>query len=102
MRQQRALALSLVIALFCLPLVEPRTIAQKSDRDEEIIARIRKEGMEHSQILKTMHMFTDVYGPRLTGSPNHKHAAEWALKQMTEWGLKTLILSRGISGIPGG
>ena len=36
-----------------------------------MIARIRKEAMERSQILKTMHMFTDLYGPRLTGSPNH-------------------------------
>jgi len=26
--------------------------------------------------------FTDVYGPRVTGSPNHKAAAEWAIKQM--------------------
>ena len=42
--------------------------------------------MEHSQILKTMHMLADVYGPRLTGSPNHKRAAEWAIKQMTDWG----------------
>ncbi|MGH9956658.1 MAG: M20/M25/M40 family metallo-hydrolase [Pyrinomonadaceae bacterium] len=42
--------------------------------------------MEHSQILKTMHMLTDVYGPRLTGSPNHKRAAEWAIKQMQDWG----------------
>jgi hypothetical protein len=33
-----------------------------------------------------MHFLTDVHGPRLTGSPNHKRAAEWAVKQMTEWG----------------
>ena len=31
-------------------------------------------------------MLTDVYGPRLTGSPNHKRAAEWAIKQMQDWG----------------
>src|SRR6187200_2102371 len=80
MRQQRGVALSLVIALIYLPLIPLRTVAQKSDRDEEMMARIRKEGMDHSQILKTMHMLADVYGPRLTGSPNHKHAAEWALK----------------------
>jgi hypothetical protein len=43
--------------------------------------------MENSQIMKTMHMLSDVYGPRLTGSPNHKRAAEWAVKQMQEWGL---------------
>ena len=35
-----------------------------------------------------MHYLTDVHGPRLTGSPNHKRAAEWAVKQMTEWGFK--------------
>ena len=101
MLQQRALALSLVIALACLSLVPPGTVAQKSDRDEEMIARIRKEGMEHSQILKTMHMFTDVYGPRLTGSPNHKHAAEWALKQMTEWGFENAHLEPWDFGHPG-
>jgi len=55
--------------------------------NDEVNARIRKEGREHSQILRTMHYLTDVYGPRLTGSPNHKTAAEWAIKQMTEWGL---------------
>jgi len=50
--------------------------------DAEVNAKIRKEGKERSQILRTMHYLTDVYGPRLTGSPNHKAAAEWAIKQM--------------------
>src|SRR5437870_13728219 len=74
---RRALSLSLILSLFALPL-----IAQTSGRDEEIRNRIRKEGMEHSQIMKTMHMLADVYGPRLTGSPNHKRAAGWTVKQM--------------------
>jgi hypothetical protein len=54
--------------------------------EAEIQAKIRKEGMENSQIMRTMHFLTDVYGPRLTGSPNHKNAAEWAIKQMASWG----------------
>ncbi|MCI0523637.1 MAG: M20/M25/M40 family metallo-hydrolase [Acidobacteria bacterium] len=54
--------------------------------DPDIQARIRKEGMENSQIMRTMHFLTDVYGPRLTGSPNHKNAAEWTIKQMASWG----------------
>ena len=29
---------------------------------------------------------TDVYGPRLTGSPNIKQAAEWTVKKLGEWG----------------
>jgi len=58
-----------------------------TDPDPEIQAKIRKEGMDNSQIMRTMHFLTDVYGPRLTGSPNHKNAAEWAIKQMASWGL---------------
>ena len=29
---------------------------------------------------------TDVYGPRLTGSPNIKQAADWAVTKLREWG----------------
>src|SRR5687767_1849958 len=54
--------------------------------DAEINAKIRAEEEKNSQILRTMHYLTDVHGPRLTASPNHKAAAEWAVKQMTEWG----------------
>jgi hypothetical protein len=54
--------------------------------DTEINARIRAEAENNSQIMRTMHYLTDVYGPRLTGSPNFKNAADWAVKQMTEWG----------------
>jgi len=57
-----------------------------ANSDPDVQARIRKEGMENSQIMRTMHFLTDVYGPRLTGSPNHKNAAEWAIKQMASWG----------------
>ena len=32
------------------------------------------------------HYLTDVYGPRPIGSPNHKAAADWAVKTMTELG----------------
>jgi len=60
--------------------------------DPEIHARIRKEGMESSQIMRTMHFLTDVYGPRLTGSPNHKAAAEWTIKQMASWGFENAHL----------
>jgi carboxypeptidase Q len=56
--------------------------------DPEINAKIRTEADNNSQIMRTMHYLTDVYGPRLTGSPNFKAAADYAVKQMTEWGFK--------------
>src|ERR1043166_5868919 len=82
---KRFVALSLVLSLLTLPI-----LAQNGSGD--LLARIRSEAMERSQIMKTMHMFTDVYGPRLTGSPNHKAAADWAVKQMTAWGLENAHL----------
>ena len=85
MMNRRLVALILVISLLSLPVA-----AQNGSGD--MLSRIRKEAMERSQIMKTMHMFTDVYGPRLTGSPNHKAAAEWAVKQMTAWGLENAHL----------
>src|SRR5436190_7788565 len=86
MLNRRALALGLIVTLFCLPL-----LAQNGS-DKDLLERIRKEEQNNSQIMKTMHMLTDVYGPRLTGSPNHKAAAEWAIKQMTTWGLQNAHL----------
>ena len=59
--------------------------------------------MNNSQIMRTLHYLTDIYGPRLTGSPNHKAAAEWAVKQMTELGLRrTGTSSRGTSAARAG
>jgi hypothetical protein len=85
MLNRRAVALGLIVLLLCLPL-----FAQTSDKD--LLARIRQEETNNSQIMKTEHMLTDVYGPRLTGSPNHKGAAEWAIKQMTAWGFSNAHL----------
>ena len=89
-----AISLSVILSLVCLPV-----LAQNGDAD--LLARIRKEAMDRSQIMKTMHMLTDVYGPRLTGSPNHKNAAEWAIKQMTAWGLENGHLEPWNFGHPG-
>jgi hypothetical protein len=63
-----------------------------SAAEVEIQAKIRKAEMEKSEAMRTLHFLTDVYGPRLTGSPNHKAAAEWAIKQMASWGLQNAHL----------
>lgn len=68
---------------------------------DDINARIRKEGKENSKIMNSMHFLTDVYGPRLTGSPNHEAAANWAVKQMTEWGFDNAHLEPWDFGHPG-
>jgi hypothetical protein len=76
-------------------------VGAATNPDPDIQAKIRKEGMENSQIMRTMHFLTDVYGPRLTGSPNHKAAAEWAIKQMASWGFDNAHLEPWDFGHPG-
>ena len=51
------------------------------------IARIRNEGLNHSQVMQTLSYLSDVIGPRLTGSPNLKRANEWTREKLTSWGL---------------
>jgi hypothetical protein len=69
--------------------------------DHEMYARIRAEALERSQIMQTLHVLTDVYGPRLTGSPNLKGASDWVVKRTTEWGLKNAHLEPWDFGRPG-
>jgi hypothetical protein len=73
--------------------------------DADINAKIKTEGMERSKLMWIEHELTDVYGPRPIGSPNHKAAADWAVKTMTSFGLKNAHLEpftwRGVGWLPG-
>src|SRR2546426_7667334 len=55
--------------------------------DLAAIHRIKTEAFQHSKVMEHAFYLTDVYGPRLTGSPGLKAAAEWAVKRFNEWGL---------------
>jgi hypothetical protein len=84
----------------------PQTPAGGTEKiDDAMIAKIKAEGMERSKIMWIEHFLTDVYGPRPIGSPNHKAAADWAVKTMTSWGMKNAHLEpftwKGIGWMPG-
>ena len=55
--------------------------------DWATIGRIRDEGFRHSQVMETAAQLTDVFGGRLTGSPQYKKAADWSRQQLETWGL---------------
>src|SRR5262249_34635226 len=69
--------------------------------DEATTARIKSEEAEHSQLMQTLHMLTDRYGPRLTGTPNHEAAAKYLVDQFTKWGFKNVHLEPWDFGRPG-
>jgi carboxypeptidase Q len=60
--------------------------------DEKVIAQIKAEGFQHSQVMDTLSWLSDVYGPRLTGSPQLERAAQWARDQLSRWGLERAAL----------
>ena len=76
-------------------------LAAQSRLDADINAKIRQEEHAHSTIMHTLHMLTDVYGPRLTGSPSLKAAGEWAIKEMASWGFTNGHLEPWDFGHPG-
>ena len=53
----------------------------------EVYAQIRAEETNDSKIMWIIHEVADVYGPRVTGTPNLKAADDWVLKTMASWGL---------------
>jgi hypothetical protein len=76
-----------------------------TDAEERIDAamnwKIRQEATDRSEILRTLHYLTDMYGPRLTGSPNLKAASDWSVRQMQAWGLENVRLEPWNFGHPG-
>ena len=55
--------------------------------DLSVINKFEDEGMQHSHVMEIMGYLTDVYGPRLTNSPNIRQAADYTVKTLSSWGL---------------
>ena len=86
MKARLTLSLTAALAvLIVLPLAADWPVTEKIDLDA--IYRIKEEGLQRSKVMDIESYLTDVYGPRLAGSPNIKEASDWAQKTMKEWGL---------------
>src|SRR5215831_11043203 len=94
MMRQFALPLAVTIAIVSTPAAQERA-------DGDVVWKIRREATDNSQIMRTLHVLTDRYGPRLTGSPNLKAAQDWLVKETTTWGLKNAHLESWTFGHPG-
>src|SRR5690348_11672670 len=73
----------LVFAAVILPVAA----RAQSEADLNAIYTIKDIGFNHSQVMDIMSYLTDVYGPRLTNSPNMRAAAQWTEDEMKQWGL---------------
>src|SRR3990172_8609856 len=59
--------------------------------EDDLLARIREEGFQRSQVMDIAFTMTDVLGPRLTSSRGEKKAQEWAQSKMREIGLWRVV-----------
>ena len=66
--------------------------AQNEKQDEAMRAKIRNEGLNHSQVMDIAFYLTDANGPRLMQSPGYFKAANWAKAKLSSWGLQHVAL----------
>jgi carboxypeptidase Q len=76
-------ALLAVLALAALSAQPPRA----QENEARVLEQIRREGLDRSQVMQHFDRFVTAIGPRLTGSPEHRAAAEWSRDRLAAWGL---------------
>jgi carboxypeptidase Q len=68
---------------------------ERSDRtDLATVGRIKTEAFDNSRLMETLGYLTDVYGPRLTASPEFREAADWAVKRLESYGVQNVRLEK--------
>ena len=92
-----AIAVLLALAGLALSpaLLDFRLVAQDATRwpvDLDVIAKIREEGLQRSQLPNTLSYMTDVLGARLTNSDDMDRAQRWVVEQMKRIGLTNTAL----------
>lgn len=73
----------LALIFFAVPAI----LSAQESFDHAMIAKIRDEGLNHSQAYAMLDTIATVFGPRLTASPAFMRAAEFARDHLKQWGL---------------
>lgn len=74
---KKLLALTLLAVALCA----------EDKADLAVIQRIKTEAFQNSKVMDHLFWLSDVYGPRLTGSPGFTAAANFAVKRLKEYGI---------------
>ena len=65
-------------------------LAQQEPVNAKLNEAIRKHGLDQSKAMEIAGWITDVYGPRLTGSPMLDKATGWAVQTLKDWGMQNV------------
>ncbi len=80
MKTKKRVILSIAILITSLP-------AAAEDVDLEVIHRIKDQAFNHSKVMDYMNMLADENGPRVSGSPGYRRAAEKAVAAFKDAGI---------------
>ncbi|MDX1645765.1 MAG: hypothetical protein R3304_01380 [Longimicrobiales bacterium] len=98
-RRRRGSAREATRLLLAQALLAPAlfpAVVQGQDRDpwpvdEQMVAKIREEGLQRSNLPNTLSYLTDVLGARLTNSRDMERAQRWVVGEMQEMGLSDVV-----------
>jgi len=89
---------TLIISIATLAVGSTESAAQTAGAasnypvDSQMVARIREEGLQRSQLANTLSYMTDVLGARLTNSRDMERAQRWAIDEMKRIGLVNTVI----------
>jgi hypothetical protein len=59
----------------------------QNSKDLDVVHQIKVEAFQNSKVMDLLANISDLYGPRLTASPEFEQAAQWAMTQLKSYGL---------------
>jgi len=81
-----------ILVLLLVSLAAHAQIRPPDVADRAMLNRIWLEGTNNSRVMEHLSWLTDVFGPRIPGSPAYMRAADWAAKRFTELGLSGAVV----------
>ena len=88
--------LAAAVCILALPFTTVAPAQQQGGDKVDLgaLTQLKSEAFDHSQVMENLFYISEVYGPRITSSRNHRAAAEWAMQQLKTWGLQNVHLEK--------
>jgi len=79
------------IAVFAVVLgYASAQVRGQSAPDLSAVHQIKTEAFQNSKVMDHLEYLSDLYGPRLTASPEWQEAAQWAMKELKSYGVENV------------
>ena len=62
--------------------------------DLAVLNQIKQQTFNHSQVMDNLYYLSEVHGPRVNNSRNHRAAAEWAMERLRGYGVQNVHLEK--------